>query len=271
MHKLSNLKTGVYNASKILCVILFFSLLSSCGKDRDRQRDERKTYLTKLTTSASFFNYTYDSEGRLVKEETVYTSLPMPTRYVEYSLFNAQGLPQRATLYNAANPDNKAYQEAEYDGQNRITRRTDLFNVGGTLSMFRYTTFTYSGNTVTRRYYDNAGVLINMSVYDYDNSGNLVVQRNYNDMGVQMSRMDYNSFDDKRSFKEFISPFSDWKLETAKNNPLTGTATYPASGGGSSSHNYTYTHEYNAEGYVTKTTSTIEGVNSMVFYEYEKR
>ncbi|GAB3413869.1 hypothetical protein [Niabella aquatica] len=255
--------------AKTLSLLLCFALsFIACKKDKP---DNHKNYLTKITTSASVISFTYNSEGRLVKEETAYTSVPWPTRFVEYSLFNAQGLPQRATHYNASDPGNKMYQESEYDSQNRITKRTSLFNEGGTLVVFRYATFTYSGNLVIRRYYDNVGVLIDWSEYSYDNSGNLIFQRNYNESGVQMSRVDYTSYDDKRSYKEFISPFSDWKLEIAKNNPLSSTATFPASGGGSSSFNYTYAHEYNQDGYVTKSTETLEGVSTTVTYEYEKR
>lgn len=270
MHSLTEMKTEVYKATKILSAILYLALLSACGKDDEPQPDNRKTYLTKITTNASVFSFTYDNEGRLVKEETVYTSMSWPTRYVEYALFNAQGLPQRATNYNASDPANKMYQEAEYDSQSRITKCYEKFNEEGVLVVHRYTTYTYSGNLVVRRLYNNADVLLNWSEYSYDNSGNLIFQRNYNESGVQMSRVDYTSYDDKRSYKEFISPFSDWKLEIAKNNPLSSTATFPASGG-SSSYNYIYAHEYNPEGYVTKTTETLEGVSTTITYEYEKR
>jgi len=259
--------------TKIIAFLIYLALFSACGKD-DKRPDNRKTYLTQITSGDVVTSFSYDNEGRLIKEQKVYTSGAFPTVYIEYSLFNAQGLPLRATQYNATTAGNKAYQEAEYDSQNRITKRTTLFNDGGTLVLFRYTTFTYSDNKIVRRYYDNANVLIDWSEYIYNSSGNLTVVRHYNERGEQLSRKDYTSYDDKRSAKEFLSRFTnDRMLELGQNNPLGYTASYPATGGGSFDVNYTVTYEYNQEGYVTKSTTT-EGATGTSYsdnYTYEKR
>ncbi|WP_126971051.1 hypothetical protein [Gynurincola endophyticus] len=258
--------------SKIISILTCLAMLIACQKDKEPLPDTRKTYLTRITTGEAIINFTYDSENRLVKEETVYPSGIYPTRIVEYSLFDDHGNARRVTGYNATTPDNRTYQEAEYDSQNRITRRTTLFNEGGTLVVFRYATYAYSGNFIEKKTFDNAHNQINESVYGYDDNDNILYERNYNERGEQTFRRNYTAHDDKHSFKEFLSPFSDWKLQIGINNALTYTNTFPASGGGSLIINYTLVHEYNEDGYVTKTTTTASdgGGSQHNTYQYEK-
>jgi hypothetical protein len=260
------------NTPKIISILTCLIVLIACQKDEEPLPDHRKTYLTQITTGEAIISFTYDSENRLIKEQTVYPSGRYPTRIVEYSLFDDHGNAKRATSYNLSDPTNKLYQEAEYDSQNRITRRTTLFNEGGTLVVFRYATYSYSENVIEKKTFDNSSVLINESVYGYDNNGNILYERNYNEHGQQTFRRNYTAHDEKLSFKEFLSPFSDWELEIGKNNALNYTNTFPASGGGSLVINYNLTHEYNEDGYVTKTITTdLEGGGSQHnTYEYEK-
>lgn len=250
------------NSKKILSVIIVLATLFSCGRDRDRQPDIRRTFLTKLTNSTGTSVFTYNTENRLISLTHTATDGTVTTQ--TYSDFNAAGLPAKSTIVQAGETTTK---EMEYDGQNRLTKIT--VREAGTL--YKTSEYTYTANTMTCSNFNALGNLWGRSVYTFDTKGNVTGYDVYGADNRLTDRITCQTFDNKKSLKDFYyqedtRPFTSFSTNNVANYQSMSSNT-------GETITFTHTHEYNAEGYPTRRVLSIAplGFETAATYEYEKR
>ncbi len=222
--------------------------LTSCKKDKDDpltpNTDACK--IDYITTSADSTQLTYDSEGRVTKEQsfnnadnsqgyTLYTYASNKitekeydengdeTSFIEYHLNGANNADYSVSIEDDAdNNDTTWYQ---YDGNRRNTRRVTKNTtkiIGISTSTYDTTWYTYSGNNLTK------------------------VEEKINDGAVETTVYSYGSNEAKT---QVLAPGQDYSpvlgLYGDVSNQLPTSATMGST-------TVTYVYEFNSQGYVTR-------------------
>lgn len=233
----------------------------SCKKsDSEDNNSGPKIRLSRITNNLGVFSFTYDAQGRLTTERFLPAS---PSNYAytaTYTEYTSDGsLSKYSFDYdNVAVDDFRA--ETIFDAQGRVSRLFQFFaNTGASAG---YYLIEYSGNTSTRKYYASNGTL--NSIYEQTASAdgkNLVQSKDYSSTGALRVTNQYLNYDDKNNPRSLLP--KGYNIGVNSINNYQAASSTNASTGVTS--NFTYTFEYNAEGYATKQTSASGGVAT---YEY---
>lgn len=247
---------------KIIATVLIL-LITCLSCRKDREVDPRQSYLVKMTSYLGSTSYTYDNNNRLVSENFKAADASVTSdNTTTYSDFNAAGNPAKIINYVPARSSTTT-SVLEYDTDNRLMK---LSNYNASNVLTGYYSYTYLSNTVSETLYYPTGVFSQRYVYTFDQKGNITSVDVYNYTNTHVQRITYGTYDNKKSPRDLVSIIRRYAYSvnnaTAYEIAL-GTALYP----------HTITHEYNADGYVTQstTTNTSTGATRVVTYEYMKQ
>jgi len=239
-------------------------VISSCKKN-DTPADTRKTYLTKeIFQSTGSRTWTYDAQNKLTNIEFASTNeASNPSYNFRVNTLDAGNRVVDATIdyINPTIADIKIVNVFGTDGK-MITSTEQNPSTGATLS---YYTFQYTATQTTVAYKNGAGIAQFSNVYTLSADGkNVVKNERYNGSAVLTNTDVYSAFDDKKTAQSiFVPGFSVIPYNT--NNFTTDTYTQASTGAITV---YTYTYEYNSDGYATK---RISASGATITYEYVKK
>jgi hypothetical protein len=240
--------------------IVAISTLFSCGKN-DTPAPVQKTYLTKLVRGAASTDFKYDSQNRFAGQ--VYRDA---TNHQEIftTQFAPNNLPAEAILRDYTNSRASKYNYT-YNAENKCTRIELRDSVNPTTYTLTTTyDFTYTATKISRQATLASTGTGPRIEYTIDANGNYTKIDVYNAAGTYIQEETYGSYDNKTNpyitVFEFlflgINPKNNFAAQGLR-NVSTGTTT-----------NYTATHTYNSEGYLTQTVWN----NGVTYaYTYEKR
>lgn len=246
-----------------LCVISFFS----CRKNDTPV--QTKTLLIKAAYQSYTDEYNYESGGTLINTFRRFSSSPGDlgiisiTKYdnkgrVEESIFTfpSGSVVRSVNIYNA---NGKKEQEDQYTRTNN-----------GEVLSWQYF-YTYTGNTVlVRRKNISNGTTLNYYELTYDNTGNIAVYKIYNSSsGSLIQQQEYSDFDGKKEANSLL-PEGFSEIVFKENYRSVKITSYNANGSVNSVNNFTYTYEYDADGYPTKRTTIGGNSPSIITYSYKK-
>lgn len=247
----------------ILAIGCLFLLTTFSACKNSHEPDNRKTYLVKLTNYLGSTTYSYDDQDRLVSEnfKTADASV-VPDNTTTYSDFNAAGNPAKVT-YHVPATSTTTTSGVEYDAHNRLIK---LSNYNASNALTGYYAYTYLSNTISETSYYPTGAFSQRFVYTYDAKNNISSMDIYNYTNTLVQRVTYGTYDDRKSPRDCVNALR------RHTYPLNNATAYEIA---LSSQTYPFTsvHEYNADGYVTKSTTTnkTSGLVRVVTYEYTKK
>lgn len=254
------LKSHRMNRLFTACLIAVLSF--SCGKDDDGPAPAQlQTCLSKIITGSSTTTYQYDQDNRVVSSTVEFSSSPA-SNYSSTYTYNSSGQLIEWMIDNANSADNTKLVYS-YNESGKISETKTYVVSGSNSTLYRTTTPNYATSGKISVMTFNEGDLMPYLEYEYflDTKGNMTKRIQYSGLGSTLSTDEYVGFDDKNAALLSIPKTN---VTSNVNNFLTlkqtnssGTVT-----------NTTYTHEYNAEGYPTKRTSSSGAV---VTYEYIKK
>jgi hypothetical protein len=246
----------------IIFSLLLTSVLFSCKKDDEPA--SQKTYLSKeIFPSTGMRTWTYDAQNKLTNiafasnNETSNPSfnfrvqkLDAADRVTEAVIDYNDVTKTDIKIVNTFNADGKMISETEYNA--------------ATLAQLSSWDIAYTTTEILMTYKNGAGVLQFNDVYTLSTDGkNKIKWERTNASGVLQLRDVYSGFDDKKSPQSVFVP--GWSIVPSNANNFTTDSLTNASG---STYGYTYTYEYNSDGYTTKRTSASGAVST---YEYTKK
>ncbi len=244
----------------ILACIFFLSAFSACKKDNEP--DNRQTYLMKTSNYLGTMSYTYDDANRLVSEsfETADASV-VSNSTSTYSDFTPAGNPTKVTHHDPSR-STTTISVVEYDANDRLVK---LSNYNTSNILVNYYTYTYLSNTISETSYYPTGAFSQRMVYTFDQKDNVSSLDMYNYTNTHVQRVTYNAYDDRKSIRDLVNSIRKFTY------PVNNVTAYEISQA-SLQYQYTSVHEYNADGYVTKTTTTNKttGQQRVSTYEYVK-
>lgn len=260
--------------------IALLYLLTACNKDSSPKVEEKTTYLSKETSINSSGSisavrtYNYDDEGRLASVNVVYPATPANSHDVLYSDYDHNGISRRTDYRYPANPANDYYQIRIFNQNGKPvlleTYRTE------TDDFLTKTEYVYMANTVESRYYSSPSVPVySREVAHTLVNGNISKIYQYNSAGELLNKTEYPAYDD-------VKPTA--LLPHLKTVPPRIISNYRALSAVSTQYNSStgevhaiseavYEHEYNEDGYWTKTIgrNPATGATSTTEREYIKR
>lgn len=245
-------------------LIIGTTLLMFCCKKKGEDPEPQKIYLTKeIFQSTGTRTWTYDEKNNLTGVAFASSNESSnPSFSFLVKELDAKGRVTGAVIdyKDAARADLKIRNVYNSDGKMEYEEESNVSN-GAVTSSY---TFQYTPTQVTVSYKNAAGVLQFSDIYTLSSDGNNVVKRErFNSSNVLSFRDVYSGFDDKKSAQSaFVPGFS--VAVNSVNNFTTDTYTNAAG----ISTVYTYTYEYNSDGYAVKRISASGAVSG---YEYIKK
>ncbi len=247
-----------------LLPVLLSVLLISCGKD-DKSPTTLKTYLTKQTYRNIVHNYYYDAQSRFSRMEYIDPAFTQTTSVTAYDVNNS---PTEYFVRTSGSTSVSKY-NATYDAQNRpiSIERRDSTNPT-TFTLAQTFSFTYVGNKQIRTG-TNAGSA-NSTVLEttFGTDGNFQESKFTNLAGVHTTTNIFSGYDNKNSYEPLLPHILRSGILPSKNNQTNEMFTNNVTG---VTNNYTATHLYNADNYVTQTTYSGTTTPLVYDYTYEKR
>jgi hypothetical protein len=245
-----------------LLIVTVFNF--SCKKKETVQMPPQKTYLMKYTSSAlGTFTYTYDAEKKMTSEKFEDNSGSNPSRTVYFTNYDTKGRLTDLT-YDFVNPaSNDIRVNVSYNANGKIERSSYYDAVTGLLNYY----YTYDYNTASKvivKFYTSGTTPSQSFEYTFSADGkNLLQDKAFNASGNLTRTITYGGYDNKISY-DVLLPIGYKLLPIFSNNYTTNSVTI----GSNPSTNYTIVNEYNADDYITKSTSTSGTVNT---FEYTKQ
>lgn len=245
----------------ILAALLLLITFTSCKKENET--DPRQTYLIKTSNYLGSVSYIYDDNNRLVSEnfETADASVTSNST-TTYSDFTPAGNPTKVT-HHVPSRSTTTISVVEYDANDRLVK---LSNYNTSNVLVNYYTYTYLSNTISETSYYPTGAFSQRMVYTYDQKDNVSSLDIYNYTNTHVQRVTYNAYDDRKSVRDLVNSIRKFTY------PVNNVTAYEISQA-SIQYQYNSVHEYNADGYVTKTTTTNKttGQERISTYEYLKK
>ncbi len=222
---------------------------------------------------------TNDSQERIAsKIDVVYNADGLASRMTTVNYDTARAIVTLTNVaeitYNSAKKrlktqnTNGTYTTYQYDASNRLTRSED-FTAAAVAITYNLYEYVGSSNNVLRilKYQSANNNAFNYYVFAYDANNNIINRKEYSTSGVLLSEYTFGSFDGKKGISVakipgvydngFSSSFD--KLYSPQNPKDVTYKTYTSTGTVATNKVYSYAYEYNANGYVTKTTITEAG------------
>jgi hypothetical protein len=253
-------------AKNFLPLILLAFTFFSCSNDDDNAK------VTPVTTAAkgcillewndqngSNFNQTifnYNSQNRIVNLKPKTNGVPDSASFtVDY---NAAGQISRYTYWHGTTQ--KTYEQYTYNSDNLLTKKeTFSHNAVAVIPVYIYT-YVYDANKklIKRNVYAATAptVLISYIDYTYPTSNTALAQGYYDEDGngtLDHTSNEEYTFDNKKSVQQLIGVI--WDDEFISPNNATKQV-YTSIGSTPFTATYTFTYDYNAEGYPTKITGS---------------
>lgn len=228
-------------------------LLFACSKN-DNDTPEPKTRLKSVHySSGTNIAYTY-ANGRMATETYTYGGGSSLSSFTE---FDAQN---RLTKYISGI---ERVENSYIDGTNHWEKK--YFNLATDTLVGKYT-IKKIGNTVEAIYYNAAapaGTYTQKFIYSFDTDmNNILKTEQFNSSAVKTQTTVFSTFDSQKTTNEFF-PIGFFLVGSGRNNYGAFIRTLHSSG---TITTFTCTHEYNSQGYVTKTTFNS---GEVITYEYE--
>jgi hypothetical protein len=205
--------------------------------------------------------YEYDSQRRLTK--VIYKENGQLESYFETFEYNNEGYISKSVEWDGSTMD--GYDLYTYNGDGRLTKRESFYDNGSGIVKQSINTYEYDGNKrLIRKNRYNASaptVIESYELYTYP-SGNTARQTSYYDNDSDGtpdldSTTDY-TFDDKNSPQLLLGVAYDDEYVSEHN---TLTEVYTRAGGTGTPDTYTFSYEYNAQGFPTKMTADYGGTS----------
>lgn len=246
----------------ILCVVI----LAACKKDKKENEPvvEQKTYIKKQITSQGTNTWNYDAQNRLnTMQFASINEVPNPSYTYKASNFNNNGDINDALTDYISAIINDIKEINTYNADGNLIRVNFIDNVTGASQGYR--TQEYTGNQIKLTNYNASNTINSSTLYTKSADGKNVVElKFYTSAGTLSGTTTYSNFDNKKNIQTLYP--KGWSTGIkSENNYQTETYT-PASTGITA--NYTYTYEYNEDGYVTK---RIAASGAFISYEYIKK
>lgn len=247
----------------LLCAVTILSF-ASCKKNDTAPRIQ-KTYLIKKTYTNIVENYYYDNQNRFSRMDYIE---PGFTQYTTVSAYDANNNPTEYIVRTSGSTNVSKY-NATYDAQSRPVTIEQRDSINPTTYTLRITmTFTYAGNKQTRSTFNHINSLTAVLEYLYGSDGNFQESKFTNIFGVHASSSVWSGYDNKNSFEPLLPHIVRSGMLPSKNNQTIESYTNVTTGVVT---NYSATHVYNSDNYVTQTTYS-GTTNPLVYnYTYEKR
>lgn len=266
-------KEKAMKMSCLLCCMLLLAVFGACRK-AGAQPDGRKTYLEKMINSTGTTSFAYDEQNRMISQTFIGADgSPASRTTLTYSEFNDAGLPTQSTAVTENTITGTAVYE--YDAQNRIVKT--VHSEGSLSSGIASTTrYVYNTNAVEVSNYGPNEMFWGRVLYQLNAQGNVSGYEIYTEENVLRQRVSSATYDDKKSLQEFYrrSPFLTASFFTLSANNVTDWTSTLLTTAGNTIH-YSYSYEYNTDGYATKRTlkdlSNSGVVITSVTFEYVKR
>ncbi len=247
----------------ILLGLLAVVFAIACKKNTSPPLVPTGTYLSKETSSVGTFTYNYDVQNRLQSVVFVSTDEAINQSWtLTVTSYDAQNRYVDA-LTDYTSPTQVDFRETTtYDANGNVLSKRYYNNTTGVLLNGSQIADYSVPNEVKVSYYNASNVLTSYTVYKYDGN-NRTEYRNYNTAGTQISAVVYSNYDaNKAPYSLYPTGYS--IAPASKNN--VGTQNVTNYSGVTTA--YTYTYEYNADGYATKRTSASGAIST---YEYIKK
>ncbi|MBK0403200.1 hypothetical protein I5M27_09400 [Adhaeribacter sp. BT258] len=260
-----------FTTKNFLALALSALVLFSCGKDDDKTAtpnnpnnpgnpSNQKCRITNaMEDDGDETIFEYDSQRRLIKQS--YKDNGVLDTYYDTYEYNAAGYISKSIEWEGTKMEE--YSLYTYNNDGRLTKRESFYNNGTSVVLDDIITYEYDSNKrlIKKNYYGDASlsVIEEYSTYSYP-SANTAREMSYYDRDgdgtvEHASTADY-TFDDKKSPQLLLGVAFDDEFISEHN--VTREVYTDPSGTGTPSI-YTYSYEYNAEGFPTKITVNYTG------------
>lgn len=249
---------------KVFLIIFGLALFAVSCRKKDKTTPAQKTYLAKeVFQSTGSRTWTYDAQNKLINIEfasTNETSNPsFNFRVIGLDAFNRV---VNATIdyVNPVRGDIKVVNVFGTDGKLLSETETDAT----TNTLLSSYSFQHTPTQVTATFKNGSGVIQFYDVYTLSSDGKNVTKRDrFNSSSVLSFSDVFSGFDNKKSAQSAFVPGFSVSISSANNFT---TQVQTLSSGLVTT--YTYTYEYNNDGYATKRISASGAISG---YEYIKK
>lgn len=250
--------------TKILTLICFTVVFAACKKNKDNPAlvNEQKNYLIKKTRGESTETWSYDNQNKLTAIVFANpTNSSSPSNTYKIISYNNNGDVNEALYDYVSATINDVKVLYTYNTEGNLIRSTFIDNVTGATG--NYQIIEYIGKQIKVSSYES-NAIEGFNTYTKSADGKNVIEKKYYDSsGTLFYTWTYSNFDKKKNI-QLLYPKSLTSGVSSENNYQTEIYKDTNSGGTTT---FTYTFEYNADGYVTKRTAANGTFSS---YEYIK-
>lgn len=263
-----------FSYKNLLVLALSSVVLFSCSKDDDKSANPnnpdnpnnpsaQKCRITNENENNGEEEsiYEYDNQRRLVKQ--LYKESGQLETYYDTYEYNNAGYVSKSIEWDGTTQE--GYDLYTYNSDGRLTRRESYYDNGTGLVLDVIRTYEYDSNKrlIRKNYYEASAptVIDEYSIYSYP-SATTARETNYYDMNgdgtLELNSTTDYTFDDKKSPQLLLGIAYDDEF-ISEHNTTKEVHTYP--NGQNPSRTYTYTYEYNAQGFPTKSTGN-DGIST---------
>lgn len=247
-----------------LCIISFFS----CKKNDDMPA-QTKTLLTKISYQNFADELSYDSDFRLTGFIRRINNNPNDYNLYTFTRYNTRG--QVEEVFTTTATGNASKEVYVYNSEGKKERIDQYAEGANGFEIFTQHLYTYTGNTVVvKRKNISNNTILNYREWTYDNAGNVILTKIYNfSTGILTQQQEFSDFDGRKDVNTlFPQGYADFISK--ENYRALKTTLYNANGTVNSVSNFTFTYEYDADGYPTKRTTAGGNSPNIITYTYKK-